>query len=354
MTNPLIAPLFDGPIDIVGDVHGELDALRDLLRQLGYDSAGAHPDGRRLVFIGDLTDRGPDSPSVLDFVRRLVESSCAQCLLGNHELNLLLQKAKTGNGWFFDVDHDAGKGEFAGYARMPAGTQQPVLDFLATMPLILERPDLRLVHATWDPDSVSRVRESGQSAQALFQYYERSVHEAARQSGLERRAQEQKQTNEIALHNKNKQIAFLADYAELEERKQMGNPIKILTSGIERRIPNTKQPFYASGQWRMLDRIPWWNDYTDATPVIIGHYWRWPTTGTRDLYSRGEPALFSDYANNQWFGAKHNVYCVDFAVGARYKERPLKLGSPFQCRLAAVRWPERQVTFDDGATMDMV
>ena len=40
---PLIQALFDGPIDIVGDIHGEIDALRDLLGQLGYDAAGEHP-----------------------------------------------------------------------------------------------------------------------------------------------------------------------------------------------------------------------------------------------------------------------------------------------------------------------
>jgi hypothetical protein len=60
----LVRPLFDGPIDVVGDVHGEIDALHDLLRHPGYIRHGDHPEGRRLVFLGDLTDRGPDRPSV--------------------------------------------------------------------------------------------------------------------------------------------------------------------------------------------------------------------------------------------------------------------------------------------------
>ncbi|MBA3451959.1 MAG: metallophosphoesterase, partial [Deltaproteobacteria bacterium] len=58
----LVAQLFEGPLDIVGDVHGELDVLHDLMERLGYDRAGNHPDKRRLVFLGDLCDRGPDSP----------------------------------------------------------------------------------------------------------------------------------------------------------------------------------------------------------------------------------------------------------------------------------------------------
>jgi hypothetical protein len=97
----LVQNLFDGPIDIVGDVHGELDALRDLLHQLGYSPAGLHPAGRRLVFLGDLTDRGPDSPGVVDLVAELVRSGNSQCVLGNHELNILLGHKKLNNDWFF-------------------------------------------------------------------------------------------------------------------------------------------------------------------------------------------------------------------------------------------------------------
>ena len=63
--SPYLQGLFDGPIDVVGDVHGELDALHALMRGLGYDPVGGHPEGRRLVFLGDLCDRGPDSPGVL-------------------------------------------------------------------------------------------------------------------------------------------------------------------------------------------------------------------------------------------------------------------------------------------------
>ncbi len=65
----LIQELFSGPIDIVGDIHGEIEALRQLLKSLGYDQYGIHPDGRRLVFVGDLVDRGPNSPAVVELVK---------------------------------------------------------------------------------------------------------------------------------------------------------------------------------------------------------------------------------------------------------------------------------------------
>lgn len=99
--NTLVQPLFDGPLDIVGDVHGDSDALRHLIGHLGYDLAGQHPDGRRLMFVGDLTDRGPDSPGVIDLIQYLVQLGRAQCVLGNHDLNILLDRHKYENEWFF-------------------------------------------------------------------------------------------------------------------------------------------------------------------------------------------------------------------------------------------------------------
>jgi hypothetical protein len=100
MPEPLVRQLFAGPIDVVGDVHGELGALRRLLGRLGYARDGAHPEGRRLAFVGDLVDRGPDTPGVLALVRRLVEAGRAQCVLGNHEFNVLRGVRKPDNSWF--------------------------------------------------------------------------------------------------------------------------------------------------------------------------------------------------------------------------------------------------------------
>ena len=72
--NKVIQTLPGGPLDIVGDVHGELDALESLLRQLGYDGQGYHPQNRKIVFVGDLVDRGMDCPGVIRLVRRLVNA----------------------------------------------------------------------------------------------------------------------------------------------------------------------------------------------------------------------------------------------------------------------------------------
>ncbi|MER5741919.1 polynucleotide kinase-phosphatase [Streptomyces sp. NPDC002225] len=76
-----------GPFDIIGDIHGCSSELETLLGRLGYVD-GTHPEGRTAVFVGDLVDRGPDSPGVLRRVMSMVASGDALCVPGNHENKL--------------------------------------------------------------------------------------------------------------------------------------------------------------------------------------------------------------------------------------------------------------------------
>ncbi|MGK5549361.1 polynucleotide kinase-phosphatase [Streptomyces sp. URMC 127] len=76
-----------GPFDIIGDIHGCSSELETLLSKLGYED-GVHPGGRTAVFVGDLVDRGPDSPGVLRRVMGMVASGNALCVPGNHENKL--------------------------------------------------------------------------------------------------------------------------------------------------------------------------------------------------------------------------------------------------------------------------
>lgn len=74
-------------LDIIGDVHGCYDEFQELTRALGYrweEGIPIHPEQRTLAFVGDLTDRGPDSVRVLDVVCRLVEEQGAKYVPGNH------------------------------------------------------------------------------------------------------------------------------------------------------------------------------------------------------------------------------------------------------------------------------
>ena len=88
-----------GPFDIIGDVHGCADELQALLGKLGYDVAWSQdrgersvlvspPEGRKVVFVGDLVDRGPNTPDVLRIAMSMVATGTAYCVQGNHERKL--------------------------------------------------------------------------------------------------------------------------------------------------------------------------------------------------------------------------------------------------------------------------
>src|SRR5690606_34348995 len=76
-----------GPFDVIGDVHGCRAELEALLEKLGWRGL-THPEGRTAVFVGDLVDRGPDTPGVLRLVMDMVEAGTALCVAGNHEAKL--------------------------------------------------------------------------------------------------------------------------------------------------------------------------------------------------------------------------------------------------------------------------
>ena len=78
-----------GPFDIIGDVHGCYEQLEKLVRKLGYvqDENGtySHPDHRKIVFAGDVVDRGENSTGVLRLVMKLHQDGCAHMVVGNHD-----------------------------------------------------------------------------------------------------------------------------------------------------------------------------------------------------------------------------------------------------------------------------
>ncbi len=108
-----------GPFDIIGDIHGCRLELDLLMRKLGYefldkDSVQA-PEGRRVVFLGDLVDRGPDTPGVLRLVMNMVERGQAFCVPGNHDFKLVKklrgQKVKVNHGLQESLDQLAHESE---------------------------------------------------------------------------------------------------------------------------------------------------------------------------------------------------------------------------------------------------
>jgi hypothetical protein len=342
----LIRPLFDGALDIVGDVHGEYEALRALCARLGYDAAGRHPAGRHLVFVGDLCDRGPDSPGVMLWARALVESGRAQWVLGNHELALLLGQRKAGNHWFHaeQLERDAVYHPFA--VLSDAAERHALREFLATLPLALERPDLRVVHAAWHAPSIDACRSIHGCARDAYRHYEMSCARGAEAQQLKRSYDAVTASLGEKLYDPD--ARFDADDAltlgRWDVHYQMSNPVRVLTSGPE---VDTLAPLYANGKWRFAERLPWWPDYHEPVPVVFGHYWRrWNPRVAGPLY-RGDDLMIVEPLLDPFMPAQDKTFCVDLSVGARFLERRDGRAGPWRSRLAALRWPEREVLFDD-------
>jgi hypothetical protein len=353
MTFSPIARCFDGPIDIVGDVHGELDALRSLLGHLGYDSEGRHQEGRRLVFIGDLCDRGPDSPGVVDWVRRQVLAGRAQCLLGNHELLLLLGESRESLRWYLDPSHPELQpgGKYAHSRVVPPELKAAFREFFESLPLVLERSDLRLVHAAWLPAAIRALREQPrESVLELYRNAESQIEARLQRDGTAALEAAEREAHAARLQGPEGDPPLLPALAEANLRRNLDNPVRAMTFGPDRLA---SRPYYVMERWRMAERDRWWDAYTDDTPVVMGHYWRksQPSVAVPQVGPKMPPVFDPDLAPGTWLGPKHNVYCVDFSVGARFAERQ-RGASEFSTHLGALRWPECRLVLETGEVID--
>lgn len=148
--------------DFIGDTHGYADQLLALLQRLGYQprSAGGwrHPQGRRVLFLGDYIDQGPAIAQVLATVRAMVSSGDALAIMGNHEFNALAWNTV-----------DAAGQPLRPHTRAKQAQHQATLDqigpvtgelnaWLRELPLWIEHPDgWRAIHAAWVPNAMAGV-----------------------------------------------------------------------------------------------------------------------------------------------------------------------------------------------------
>lgn len=118
-----------GPFDIIGDVHGCFAELVELLERLGYEVRARDPQdievgydvthltepARKVIFLGDLVDRGPRTPEVLSLVMSMVEQGRAFCVCGNHDAKLARaldgKNVKTNHGLQESLDQLAERSE---------------------------------------------------------------------------------------------------------------------------------------------------------------------------------------------------------------------------------------------------
>jgi len=259
--------------DFIPDTHGQRELLEALLAQLGYGRSPAgwrRPDAqRRVVFLGDYVDRGPDSPGVVRIVRDMVEAGAALAIAGNHEVNMIRFHAKKlGAPQLMRAHSPKNIAQHAETLAAYTGRDADLLDdlrWLAALPFWLDLGDIRAVHAAWDEAAITRL--AAQLPTATL--------------GVE-------------------------GYLQHGKESAVGKDIEVLTCGPEADLPPPHAFTDKGGHRRTRSRITWWRadaatwrelavsvpdlaelpdepappevmamQYpSDAPPVLFGHYWK--------------------------------------------------------------------------------
>jgi len=163
MTTPVLKTKIQGPIAVIGDVHGQLDKLSVVLDKLKKLPDYQH---RWIVFIGDFVDRGPDSKGAIDlFLKLLRDHPRTTAIAGNHEFAMCSAlgwlSSREGSNWGERwVQHYNSDKTFASYgaevgnlddlnARVPAEHRE----LLTNLPWCVEHPQLLFVHAGLNPNA---------------------------------------------------------------------------------------------------------------------------------------------------------------------------------------------------------
>ncbi len=157
--------------DLIGDIHGCAQSLEKLLKLMGYTHTNGcyrHPV-RKVIFLGDIVDRGPRIREALHIVRDMVDGKQAEIVLGNHEYNAMCYctQGRDGSGRTFLREHNARHHrliretleQFSEYPR----EWQDFLSWFHQIPLFLEKEHFRVVHACWDAQSIERFKTMSKS-----------------------------------------------------------------------------------------------------------------------------------------------------------------------------------------------
>ena len=296
--------------DIIGDIHGQAEKLEALLSELGYrNTFGAyrHPDpNRTVIFVGDFIDRGPRQIDTVNIVRKMVDAGTAKAVMGNHELNAISwHTAHPNNLGEYLRPHHGNKGannrhqhsafllEVENHPKIHA----EIIDWFLTLPLWLDLPDLRVVHACWHQKIMTLMKP-------LLTPDFRLTKEAMLVAGLHG-------TKEFKL-------------------------VEIITKGLETDLPNGLRYLDGDGTERHSVRIRWWDEqsttYRDLAIMPKGDdESQLPLLDvpkeSHPIYDHSKPLFFGHY----WMiGAPQiinsSMACVDYSAARN------------ECPLVAYRW----------------
>ncbi|MCB1206396.1 MAG: metallophosphoesterase [Verrucomicrobiae bacterium] len=276
--------------DLIGDIHGEREALERLLAILGYrnsDGNLSQPGGRKLLFLGDFIDRGPDSRGVLYLVRRLVEEGIALAIMGNHEINFVSYHTRDEKGRFLRSHSDNHATQVAETLRSFEGHEDEIpgwVEWMKDLPFFLDLGDLRAVHASWVPGDIAYLADK-------------------------------------SLHDR----AFLI---EAHRRKSPAwESIGRVLKGVELEMPGGMKISDSNGIPRSAMRIRWWGDLADlswrelAFPFVANlPEGRARLNGLEEILAYGQdepPVFFGHYKlkNHEPAPQAANIATLDFGLG---------------------------------------
>lgn len=278
----------DKKYDIIGDIHGHADELEFLLKALGYSRTSGdfrHPEGRKVIFLGDYIDRGPKIREVLEIVRGMVDAEQALAILGNHEVNAIRYAAIGSNGQPLRDRSPKNQGQHqATLDQIPDPEEWTAwMEWLATLPLSLNLDGLRAVHASWDDAAIAELNGIG----------------ALQGFTLERYS-----------------VKGTPEYESISR----------VVNGPEILLPKGFTYPAADGVLRPEIRIKWWADLTNATArdALFPHDPEMPEIPLVEIPSTGyaedaPPTFFGHYALKDTVPApiRPNLACLDYGMGKK-------------------------------------
>ena len=150
--------------DLIGDIHGYATELKALLTKMDYqeiDGVWQHPE-RKVIFLGDFVDRGPEQVETVKIAKAMVESGNALTVMGNHEYNAVAWATPDPDAPHEYLRPHTDKNlnqHWAFLEQVGEGSEQHkvFIDWFKTLPLFLDLPEFRVVHACWHPGYLKKI-----------------------------------------------------------------------------------------------------------------------------------------------------------------------------------------------------
>ncbi len=166
--------------DIIGDIHGYHLEMELLLKRLGYNNESGYwkHSYRKAVFVGDFINRGPESRKVIDSIRSMVINESAYAILGNHEVNAITYFTQRSNGKPLKMPRNGNRKLLDAFALEYHYEYEKLMDdikWLRTLPLYLELDGIRIVHAYWNAEHITKLNSLYENGRIRKKYLKEIV-----------------------------------------------------------------------------------------------------------------------------------------------------------------------------------